>query len=103
MAKKYQVNGIVRFVNRITARLIGWNIAPPRSYLLTVRGRRTGKIYSAPVSLVERDGERWLVSPYCEDNWVKNARATGEVGLSQGGKTETLKILELNPPESAPS
>lgn len=102
MARKYQVNGTVRFVNRLIARVIGWNIAPPHTYLLTVHGRKTGKPYSAPVSLVEHDGKRWLVSPYGQVNWVKNARATGEVNLFRGGKTEILKIEELDSKQSAP-
>jgi deazaflavin-dependent oxidoreductase (nitroreductase family) len=102
MAKKYQVNGRVRFVNRIMSLMVRWNIAPSSTYLMTVRGRKTGKPYSTPVTLVERDGTRWLVSPYGQVNWVKNARAAGEVSLSRNGKTETLKIKELSPVESAP-
>jgi hypothetical protein len=52
MAKQYQVNGMVRFVNRMIARMIRWNIAPAGTYLLTVRGRKTGKEYTAPVLLI---------------------------------------------------
>lgn len=102
MAKNYQVNGRVRFVNRIMARMVRWNIAPSSTYLMTVRGRKTGKPYSTPVRLVERGGKRWLVSPYGEVNWVKNARAAGEISLTRNGKTETLKLKELSPVESAP-
>jgi len=102
MAKKYQVNTMVRFVNRMMARMIRWNIAPAHTYLLTVLGRRSGKPYSLPVRLVERNGKRWLVSPYGEVNWVKNARAAGEVSLTQGKIAETVKIHELGPQESAP-
>ena len=101
MAKQYQVNGRVRLINRMMTRMIRWNISPARTYLMTVLGRKTGKPYTTPVTLVERDGKRWLVSPYGEVNWVKNARATGEVSLFRGGKTETLKIQELLPAESA--
>ena len=102
MSKKYQVNRQVRFVNRIMARLIRWNLAPPRTYLMTVYGRKTGQPYTTPVTLIERDGNRWLVSPYGEVSWVKNARAAGEVNLFRNGKTETLKIRKLGPQESAP-
>ena len=102
MAKQYKVNGRVRFINRMMARMVRWNIAPARTYLMTVRGRKTGKPYTTPVTLVERDGKRWLVSPYGEVNWVKNARVAGEVDLFRGGKTETMKIHELSAVESAP-
>jgi deazaflavin-dependent oxidoreductase (nitroreductase family) len=102
MAKQYEVNSMVRFVNRIMIRLNRWGIAAPNSYVLTVRGRKTGKAYAAPVLLVEENGQRWLVSPYGEVSWVRNARAAGEVTLSRQGRSETLKIREADPQESAP-
>jgi deazaflavin-dependent oxidoreductase (nitroreductase family) len=102
MAKEYQVNGMVRLVNSMIVRMIRWNLAPPQNYVLTVQGRKSGKPYSMPVRLIIGDGKRWLVSPYGEVNWVKNARSAGEVSLSRGGKTEILTIHELSPQESAP-
>ena len=102
MAKTYRVTPMMRVVNGIMKTLLPLGIAPPGIYLLTVRGRKTGKFYSTPVSPVEERGKRWLVSPYGEQNWVKNARAAGEVTLRRGSKTETLRITELPPEESAP-
>jgi deazaflavin-dependent oxidoreductase (nitroreductase family) len=102
MSKQYQVNSTVRFVNRVMIRLNRWGIAAPNSYVLTVHGRKTGKTYTAPVLLVEDNGQRWLVSPYGEVSWVRNARAAGEVTLSRQGRSETFKIRESNPQESAP-
>ena len=57
MAQKYQVNRQVRFVNRIMARLICWNLAPLRTYLMTVYGRKTGQPYTTPVTLIEQKME----------------------------------------------
>jgi deazaflavin-dependent oxidoreductase (nitroreductase family) len=102
VAKQYQVNSMVRLANRVMIRLNHWGIAAPNSYVLTVRGRKTGKSYSAPVLLVEDNGQRWLVAPYGEVSWVRNARAAGEVTLSRGSRTETFMIDEANPKESAP-
>lgn len=102
MARKYEVNFMVRTVNRLMAGMIRINFAPPGMALLTVRGRKTGKTYSAPVTLIEHDGKRWLVSPYGEVNWVQNARAAGQVTLLRKGVDETLRIQELGPQESAP-
>jgi deazaflavin-dependent oxidoreductase (nitroreductase family) len=102
MSKQYQVNSMVRFVNRVMIRLNRWGIAAPNSYVLTVHGRKTGKAYTAPVLLVEDRGQRWLVSPYGEVSWVRNARAAGKVTLSRKGRSETLKIREASPQESAP-
>lgn len=102
MAKTYRVTPMLRLFNGIMKRLLPLGIAPPGMYLLTVRGRKTGKLYSTPVSPVEEGGKRWLVSPYGEQSWVRNARAAGEVTLRRGGTTETLRITELSPEESAP-
>ncbi len=102
MAKTYHVNSIVRFVNRLSGALIERGMGPKHRYLLTVRGRKTGKAYSAPVTLVERDGKRYLVAPYGEMNWVRNARAAGRVTLTRGKRSETLAISQVSPEESAP-
>jgi hypothetical protein len=36
----------------------------PSTYLLTTRGRNTGRPRTNPVTIVEQDGRRWLVVPY---------------------------------------
>jgi deazaflavin-dependent oxidoreductase (nitroreductase family) len=95
MAKKYETTPMIRFFNGLMGMFIRIGLGPPGIYLLTVRGRKTGKLYSTPVSPIERGGERWLVSPYGEMNWVRNARAAGEVMLTRGGKTETLEVQEV--------
>jgi deazaflavin-dependent oxidoreductase (nitroreductase family) len=102
MAKTYQVNSMVKFVNRIMRTLVRFGIGPKQMYILTVRGRKSGKLYSTPVSLVEENDGRWLVAPYGEVSWVKNARATGKVTLTRARKSETVSIEELGPEESGP-
>ncbi|MBN1220055.1 MAG: nitroreductase family deazaflavin-dependent oxidoreductase [Anaerolineae bacterium] len=102
MAKTYQVTTMVRFVNKIMQGLVRWGVGPKQTYLLTVRGRKSGKLYSTPVSLVEEGDKRWLVAPYGEVSWVKNARAAGEVTLTQGRRSETVAIEEVGPEESGP-
>jgi deazaflavin-dependent oxidoreductase (nitroreductase family) len=66
-----------------------------------VSGRRSGRTYSTPVILIE-NGERWLVAPYGEVNWVRNARAAGRATLSSGRHRDQVKISEVGPQESAP-
>jgi hypothetical protein len=44
-----RLNGLVRILLRV-------GLAPRRTYLLTVRGRRSGTRYSTPVTLV-KEGE----------------------------------------------
>jgi hypothetical protein len=54
------------------------------------------------VPLLFADGERWLVSPYGEREWVKNARATGEVELTRALRTERARVEEVDPVTAAP-
>jgi deazaflavin-dependent oxidoreductase (nitroreductase family) len=102
MARTYHVNAIVRAVNRLSRVLIEREMGPKQRYLLTVRGRKTGKEYSAPVALIERGGRRYLVAPYGEMNWARNARAAGRVTLARGKRSETLSIAQVSAEESAP-
>jgi hypothetical protein len=50
-----------------------------------------------------RDGEeRWLVAPYGERNWVRNARAAACVELRRGRRRERLRVEELGPEAAVP-
>ncbi len=102
MSKAYQVTPVVRQVNKILCFFIRLGAMPTRMHVLTVRGRKTGKLYHTPVSVVVHEGHRFLVAPYGEVSWVKNARIQGEVMLEHGRKQETLHIKELPPAEAAP-
>ena len=102
MTKTYHVNTRVRIVNRIMGLMIRWGIAPPHSHLLTVRGHKSGKFYTNPVTLVEEDGGRWLIAPYGEVSWVKNVRVASEVMLRRGRDVETVTPHEIPLDERAP-
>lgn len=102
MSKTYRVTGRVKFINKMMKTLIKWGIAPKQMYLLVVKGRKTAKLYSTPVSIVEQNDGRWLVAPYGEVGWVHNARASKQVMLNKGRKSETLQIEEVSAQEAAP-
>ena len=102
MSTPYQVNNAVRTANRVIAQLLHWGVPLPHYSILTVQGRKSGNAYSLPVVLIEKDGQRWLVSPYGEVNWVKNARAGSPVSLFRAGRNESVHLRELSPEDSAP-
>ncbi|HXA97134.1 MAG TPA: nitroreductase family deazaflavin-dependent oxidoreductase [Candidatus Dormibacteraeota bacterium] len=102
MAQTYRLSPGRRAANRVVRLLIRLGLMPGPTYLLTVPGRRTGRPLSTPVTLVEDAGGRWLVAPYGDVGWVRNARAAGQVTLSRGGRAETLAIRELSAAEAAP-
>ncbi|MGZ4411738.1 MAG: nitroreductase/quinone reductase family protein [Gaiellaceae bacterium] len=100
MAKTHRP-GPPRLVNVLVKGLLRVGVAGRHTYLLGVPGRRSGRTHSTPVILIE-NGERWLVAPYGEVSWVRNARAAGQATLSRGRRREEIKISEVGPQESAP-
>ena len=102
MPKKYRVNAMERAINAVFRALTRLGLGAKYRYILTVRGRKTGRKYSTPVDVMQNGGRRFLVAPYGVVNWVRNARAAGEVTLSRGGRTERVRVSELAQGESAP-
>ena len=100
--KPYRKSLWRRGLNAVVRPLARLGLTGPRTHLLTVPGRRTGRPWSTPVSIVEEDGERWLVAPYGARNWVLNARAAGWVELRRGRRSERLAVVELEAEEAVP-
>src|SRR5688500_4498209 len=101
MAQRYKLTRKLRFVNSLIKALLRVGLAPRDTYLLTVRGHNSGRLYSTPVTLVKKGGDRWLVSPYGEVAWVANVRAAQRVTLSRGSRAEQLNAIEAGAEESA--
>lgn len=95
MPRSYRKSPWRRVLNALVRPLARSGLVGPRTHLLTVAGRRTGRAWSTPVSLVTVDGERFLVAPYGERNWVKNARAAGCVELRRGRRREAVRVDEV--------
>jgi deazaflavin-dependent oxidoreductase (nitroreductase family) len=91
-----------RALNALVRPLARAGLTGPRTHLLTVPGRKTGKLWSTPVSIVKMGEARWLVAPYGDRNWVQNARAAGWVELRRGGRDERLAVRELTAEEAVP-
>jgi deazaflavin-dependent oxidoreductase (nitroreductase family) len=102
MAKTYQLTTGRKLVNTVSRALLRIGLPLGSTYLLTVKGRKSGRVFTTPVTLVEDHERRWLVSPYGEVNWVRNARAAGQVTLTRGHHSETVPIVELSPADRAP-
>ena len=71
-------------------------------HILSVRGRRTRKVYSVPVDVMSDGDGRWLVAPYGVVGWVRNARAAREVTLARGRRREAVQVEELSTEECTP-
>jgi deazaflavin-dependent oxidoreductase (nitroreductase family) len=100
--KPYRRSYWRRAFNSLVRPLARAGLTGPRTHLLTVPGRNTGKLWSTPVSIVNEGGERWLVAPYGDRNWVRNARAAGWVELRRGRSRERIAVVELSAEEAVP-
>lgn len=102
MSRPYRLSPGRRAINALVRPLARVGLVGPRTHLLTVPGRRTGRPWTTPVSLVELGGARYAVAPYGERNWVKNARAADWVELRRGRKRESVRVEELAAPAAVP-
>jgi deazaflavin-dependent oxidoreductase (nitroreductase family) len=84
-----------RFFNRLFGTLVGWGFGLPHNYLLQVVGRKTGRVYSTPVNILDYNAKRYLVAPRGETQWVRNARASGEVWLKRGRTRQAYGLRQL--------
>jgi deazaflavin-dependent oxidoreductase (nitroreductase family) len=78
---------------------LGWTRELP---VLTLPGRRTGKLRRTPVSVLDLDGGRYLLAGFPGSDWAANARAAGTATLSIGRREERVRLVELSPAEAEP-
>ena len=102
MATRSRLSRGRRLLNGVVTPLVRLGLAGRNTYLLTVEGRKSGRHFSTPITLVVDGDKRWLVAPYGERNWVKNARAAGWVQLSRAGTTDRLDVTEVDAAEAGP-
>jgi len=79
-------SGLEKTFNRIFGFVAGLGLAPSFIYLLEVKGRKSGKVYSTAVNLLEINGKHFLVAPRGRTQWVKNAESSGVVTLKRGSR-----------------
>jgi hypothetical protein len=90
---------VERIFNRIYGFLVGIGVGFSYNYLLQVKGRKSGKLYSTPVDLLEMEGKRFLVAPRGRTQWVRNAEVAGEILLKKGRQSSRFKMRPLVGPE----
>ena len=84
-----------RAFNRLFGFLVGIGLGLKHNYLLQVRGRKSGKLYSTPIDLLDMDGKRFLVAPRGRTQWVRNAEAAGEVTLKKGAFRQSFRLRAI--------
>src|SRR5919202_959950 len=64
-------------------------------HLISVPGRKSGKLRTKPVSTLTVDGRRYIVAGLDQADWVKNVRVAGWGVLARGCKEERVTLVEL--------
>src|SRR2546421_616968 len=109
MAKKSQIPFYTRLGNVLTLTLMraGVKLVGPYiffgsypMYLFTVRGRKSGQPRTVVLAIMERNGKRYVGSPYGIVDWVRNLRAAGEATLTRKRRSETVNARELQSGEA---
>lgn len=88
--------------NRFVSWLASLGLTSSDTVTLEVKGRRSGRVRSNPVTWVEHEGERYLVSPRGESEWVRNVRAAGGDAEIRHRGEQRVRLEEVPTEERAP-
>ncbi|MCT7036717.1 nitroreductase/quinone reductase family protein, partial [Salmonella enterica] len=72
------------------------------SRVLAVRGRSSGEWRTTPVNPLRVGGERYLVAPRGEAQWVRNLRVAGTGELRHGRRVEPFTASEVVDADKTP-
>ena len=70
--------------------------------VLTVPGRRSGQPRSTPLTVLGKDGQRYVVGGFPAADWIRNVRAAGAGTLTVAGVVEQVRLVELGVDEARP-
>ena len=87
----------VKPFNSIARPLLVLGVPMGPNVLLTVRGRKSGRPRSTPVTIVDNAGRRWVFGVYGEAEWVRNLRAAGRATITTRGRREEVRAVEQGP------
>ncbi len=92
---------ITRIVNGVLGFLASMGVTPSDTVTLEVKGRRSGRVRSNVVTSVEQEGQRYLVSPRGETEWVRNVRAAGGEATIRHRGRQKVRLQEMPSGETA--
>lgn len=94
------------FTNRVFNPLVGWlsthGLRLQGSAVLEVIGRKSGEPRTTPVNPLPLDGERYLLAPRGETEWVRNIRVSGRGALLTRRHREEFAVAEVPDVEKLP-
>jgi len=88
-------SAVEHLFGRILTSLVWIGLIRGHFYVLEVRGRNSGRKISLPVDPLDLEGHRYLVCARGNSNWVRNARAAGQIVLARAMRRQTYAVQEL--------
>lgn len=88
-------NRLARTVNELFRWLAEAGIGLAGTRALRIRGRNTGKLRGVVINLMTVQGRDYVVSPRGNTQWVRNARAAGQVEMGPGWRSRDVQISEV--------
>jgi deazaflavin-dependent oxidoreductase (nitroreductase family) len=102
MSEKARLPRWLKFANPVIVALQRRGVVIGTMRLLSVPGRKSGKLRTTPVSPLTVEGERYIIAGLEEADWVKNLRSAGWGILARGRDQERVNLVELPLQERAP-
>lgn len=102
MTMYHRPSGPVKLMNGFFGWLASIGLMPGDTVLLQVKGRKSGQTRSVAVTWVEQEGQRYLVAPRGNTEWVRNAKAAGGEAVLKTRKTEKIQLEEVAVEQRAP-
>ncbi|MDV3126229.1 nitroreductase/quinone reductase family protein [Mycobacterium sp. 21AC1] len=96
MTTRYDAPGrLARTGNELIRRLAEFGVSIAGTTALRVRGRSTGQVRTVVVNLMTVDGRDYVVAPRGNTQWVRNARAAGQVTTGPRWRRRTVNVTEV--------
>ncbi|MGH3675220.1 MAG: nitroreductase/quinone reductase family protein [Mycobacterium sp.] len=89
-------------MNRVVKGLQKLGLRTGPAMVLTVPGRKSGRLRSTPMTPFEFQGGLYTVAGFPRADWALNARAAGAGTLSHGRESRPVKIVELSTQQARP-
>ena len=86
----------ISLFNKVAKPLLRAGMPMGYNGLLTTTGRKSGEPRTAALAIIERDGRRWVWSPWGEVNWVRNLRASGRASITVRKRSMDVRAVELD-------
>ena len=80
---------------------LGMSFGGESPVVLTVKGRKSGRDRSTPVTPMTVDGKQYVVAGFPGADWLANVRTAKQVTIARG-RVQRVRMVELSPDDARP-